>query len=45
MLLIDFILSRDGQEILARSDYFPSNPDVPPAAYLRRIVPANIGYE
>jgi len=43
MLLIDFILSRDGQETLARSDYFPSNPDVPPAAYLRRIVPANIG--
>lgn len=43
MLLIDFLLSRDGQEILARSDYFPSNPQVPPAEYLRRIVPANIG--
>jgi iron(III) transport system substrate-binding protein len=43
MLLIDFLLSRDGQEILARSDYFPSNPQVPPAEYLRRIVPGNIG--
>ena len=45
MLMIDFILSRDGQETLARSDYFPSNPQVPPAEFLRRIVPANIGME
>ena len=43
MLLIDFILSKEGQEVLAKSDYFPSNPDVPPAEYLRRIVPGNIG--
>jgi len=43
MLLIDFLLSRDGQQILARSDYFPSNPQVKPAEYLRRLVPENIG--
>jgi iron(III) transport system substrate-binding protein len=43
MLLIDFLLSPDGQRILAGSDYFPSNHDVKPAEYLRRIVPGNIG--
>ena len=45
MLLIDFLLSKDGQEVLARSDYFPSNPQVKPAEYLRRIVPGTIGMQ
>ena len=30
LLLADFILSQEGQEILAAADYFPVRPDVPP---------------
>lgn len=29
MLLVDFILSKEGQAILAGAEYFPSRPDVP----------------
>jgi ABC-type Fe3+ transport system substrate-binding protein len=39
MLMIDFLLSRDGQEALAHQDYFPSSREVPPTEYLKRIVP------
>jgi len=30
MLMIDFLLSKDGQEALAHQDYFPSSREVPP---------------
>lgn len=43
MLMIDFLLSQDGQQTLAQSDYFPSRSDVPPAEYLKRIVPRYAG--
>ena len=32
MLLIDYILSKEGQEILARAEYFPVDPEVAPLA-------------
>jgi ABC-type Fe3+ transport system substrate-binding protein len=43
MLMIDFILSKDGQETLARQDYFPASNDVLPTEYLKRIVPRYSG--
>jgi len=39
MLMIDFLLSKDGQEALAHQDYFPSSREVPPTEYLKRVVP------
>jgi iron(III) transport system substrate-binding protein len=39
MLLIDFLLSKDGQQALAKQDYFPSSSEVEPTEYLKRIVP------
>src|SRR5205823_5295471 len=43
MLMIDFLLSKDGQQTLAGQDYFPSREDVPPTEYLKRIVPRYVG--
>jgi len=40
MLLIDYILSREGQEILAEAGYFPSRADVPTRADLAPITEA-----
>ncbi len=39
MLLTDFILSKEGQAILAKAEYFPSRPDVPPLDSLAPVVP------
>jgi iron(III) transport system substrate-binding protein len=39
MLLIDFVLSREGQEVLRAADYFSANPKVDTSPMLRRIVP------
>jgi iron(III) transport system substrate-binding protein len=44
MLLIDFILSKEGQKTLKHSDYFPSNPAVEPDDYLKPIVPGHNGF-
>ncbi len=44
MLLLDFILSREGQEILSDADYFPANPDVPARPQLAGIVPKSAGF-
>jgi iron(III) transport system substrate-binding protein len=44
MLLIDFMLSKDGQETLKHSDYFPSHPGVEPDDYLKPIVPQQAGH-
>ena len=41
MLLADFILSREGQQIIAAAQYFPTRPDVPPLPELAPIVPKN----
>ena len=44
MLLIDFILSKEGQIVLQKADYLPAHPEVDPQDTLRKIVPrlANI---
>ena len=39
MLLIDFMLSKEGQTIIGDADYFPVNPEVEPGATTRHIVP------
>jgi iron(III) transport system substrate-binding protein len=43
MLLIDFILSREGQEILRDAEYFPADPAVPPLPSLASVVPKIAG--
>ena len=43
MLLMDFLLSRDGQEILAKSEYLPVRSDVDPLPQLAPIVPSRVG--
>jgi iron(III) transport system substrate-binding protein len=45
MLLTDFILSREGQEIMAKAEYFPAHPDVKVAPQLASIVPKRAGYK
>lgn len=44
MLLTDFMLSEEGQKILAGAEYFPANPAVPPLPQLAGIVPKTAGY-
>ena len=43
LLLIDYILSKEGQEILANADYFPADPKVPPLPSLASVVPKIAG--
>lgn len=43
LLLADFILSREGQQILANADYFPVRPDVPPRDVLATVIPERAG--
>jgi ABC-type Fe3+ transport system substrate-binding protein len=43
MLLIDFILSKEGQEILRDAEYFPADPAVPPLPVLASVVPKTAG--
>lgn len=43
LLLMDFLLSRDGQQILASSEYLPVRDDVEPLAQLAPIVPSRAG--
>jgi ABC-type Fe3+ transport system substrate-binding protein len=43
MLLIDFMLSKDGQNTFLSGDYFPANPALPPAADLAAVTPAKLG--
>jgi iron(III) transport system substrate-binding protein len=44
-LLMDFLLSRDGQQILAASEYLPVRSDVEPLPQLAPIVPSRAGVE
>src|SRR5439155_14165132 len=44
MLLADFILSREGQQIMAQAEYFPAHPGVEAATQLSGIVPKKAGY-
>jgi iron(III) transport system substrate-binding protein len=43
LLLLDFVLSKEGQEIMSRAEYFPVRPDVEPLAHLASIVPEHAG--
>ncbi|MGE5537411.1 MAG: ABC transporter substrate-binding protein [Gemmatimonas sp.] len=43
MLLIDFVLSEDGQRMFAEAQYFPAHPGVPPLPEMRAFVPATAG--
>jgi ABC-type Fe3+ transport system substrate-binding protein len=43
LLLVDFILSPEGQKIMAGAQYFPARPDVPPLAQIAPVVPKNAG--
>jgi iron(III) transport system substrate-binding protein len=43
MLLTDYILSKEGQGILARAEYFPVDPDVAPLPGLAAVVPRTAG--
>ena len=43
MLLVDFILSKEGQEILLGAQYFPADPDVAPSPLLASVVPKIAG--
>jgi iron(III) transport system substrate-binding protein len=43
LLLADFILSKEGQQILAEADYFPVRPDVPPKDVLATVIPTRAG--
>lgn len=42
-LLMDFLLSREGQRILAAAEYLPVRPDVEPLAQIAPIVPSRTG--
>jgi iron(III) transport system substrate-binding protein len=41
MLLLDFILSSEGQNILRNANYFPSRPDVAPLPALNPVLPSH----
>jgi iron(III) transport system substrate-binding protein len=43
MLLIDFVLSEEGQKIFADAQYFPAHPGVPPLAEMQAFVPQRTG--
>ncbi len=45
MLLVDFLLSQEGQQILAQSEYLPVRSDVDPLPQLAPIVPSRAGVE
>jgi ABC-type Fe3+ transport system substrate-binding protein len=40
MLLIDYLLSKEAQEVLEKADYLPAHPDVRPQTSLQGIVPS-----
>jgi ABC-type Fe3+ transport system substrate-binding protein len=43
--LADFILGKEGQQIMADAEYFPAHPGVAAAPQLARIVPNKAGYK
>jgi ABC-type Fe3+ transport system substrate-binding protein len=45
MLLADYILSKEGQGILARAEYFPVDPDVAPLPAIASVVPRMAGVQ
>lgn len=45
MLMVDFILSKEGQKLFQKAGYFPAHPDVPAAKDLQQVVPSIAGKE
>jgi iron(III) transport system substrate-binding protein len=45
LLLMDFLLSKEGQQILAGAEYLPVRPDVDPLPQIAPIVPARAGVQ
>jgi iron(III) transport system substrate-binding protein len=43
LLLMDFLLSQEGQQILAAAEYLPVRPDVDPLSQIAPIVPSRAG--
>jgi len=43
LLLADYILSPSGQRTLARANYFPADPNIPPRKMLAPVIPKNAG--
>ena len=43
LLLLDFILSKEGQKVLSDAEYMPVRSDVDPVDYVSSIVPARAG--
>jgi ABC-type Fe3+ transport system substrate-binding protein len=43
LLMIDYIVSKEGQAILSKADYFPVRPDIDPKPELARVVPSKAG--
>jgi ABC-type Fe3+ transport system substrate-binding protein len=43
MLLVDFILSREGQQILSKAEYFPARIDTPSLPSIAGAVPKTVG--
>jgi ABC-type Fe3+ transport system substrate-binding protein len=43
LLLVDYIISKEGQQILSNADYFPVRPDVDPKPELAPVVPIKSG--
>src|SRR5262249_7800775 len=45
MLLTDYLLSKEAQQVLEKADYLPAHPDVKPQANLASILPSMAGLE
>ncbi len=43
LLLVDYMISKEGQQILSSADYFPVRPDVDPKPELAPVVPQKAG--
>ncbi len=43
LLFLDFLLSREGQQVLSSAEYLPVRPDVDPIDYIAPVVPAKAG--
>ena len=45
MLLVDFVLSEEGQNVLRQANYLPAHPKVAPRPEMKIIVPRLVGME
>jgi ABC-type Fe3+ transport system substrate-binding protein len=43
MLLVDFMLSEEAQQVLQGAEYLPTNPKVPPLPQMNAIIPSKVG--